>query len=235
MNEITLNALINLFAIFSAVSESQKEEAVRNFSLYLHQHFGISDKEEYLKLFEELLDLYGVGGDSAFPMDMFMQAQKISSHIRSRLKKDEQIMVFLRFLELAKSGNTSKAEKLFEILADVFEINPSEWGKFMTFTFRSSADLIDSPDFLIINGNSPAGEHKYKHIYEKNLDGELLFLHSDLIGHFIFIFHGKEELTIEGNAVLPGRFYACNLLQRYRFLLHQRGIESFICLFRRRN
>jgi ABC-type multidrug transport system ATPase subunit len=209
MNEITLNALINLFAIFSAVSESQKEEAVRNFSLYLHQHFGISDKEEYLKLFEELLDLYGVEGEPAFPMDMFMQAQKISSHIRSRLKKDEQIMVFLRFLELAKSGNTSKAEKLFEILADVFEINPSEWGKFMTFTFRSSADLIDSPDFLIINGNSPAGEHKYKHIYEKNLDGELLFLHSDLIGHFIFIFHGKEELTIEGNAVLPGRFYAC--------------------------
>jgi ABC transport system ATP-binding/permease protein len=209
MNEITLNALINLFAIFSAVSESQKEEAVRNFSLYLHQHFGISDNDEYLKLFIELLDLYGVDGEPAFPMDMFLQAQKISSHIRSRLQKDEQIMVFLRFLELAKSGNTSKAEKLFEILADVFEISPSERQKFMTFTFGSSTDLIDSPDFLIVNGNIPSGEDKYKHLYEKNLNGELLFLHSDLIGHFIFIFHGKEDLTIEGNPVLPGRFYAC--------------------------
>jgi hypothetical protein len=60
MNEITLNALINLFALFSAISESKKEDAVRNFSLYLHQHFGISDDNDYLKLFEELLDLYGV-------------------------------------------------------------------------------------------------------------------------------------------------------------------------------
>jgi hypothetical protein len=31
MNEITLNALINLFALFSAISESKKEDAVRNF------------------------------------------------------------------------------------------------------------------------------------------------------------------------------------------------------------
>ncbi|MFW6371735.1 MAG: hypothetical protein ACOC10_11095, partial [Bacteroidota bacterium] len=93
MNEITLNALINLFALFSAISESDKEDAIRNFSMYLHQHFGISDGNEYLKLFEELLDLYGVDGDPAFPVDMLQQAHNVSSNIRSWLKKDEQIMV----------------------------------------------------------------------------------------------------------------------------------------------
>jgi hypothetical protein len=86
MNEITLNALINLFALFSAISESKKEEAIRNFSLYLHQHFGISGDNDYLKLFEELLDLYGVEGEPAFPLDMVQQAHKISTNIRSLLR-----------------------------------------------------------------------------------------------------------------------------------------------------
>jgi hypothetical protein len=96
MNEITLNALINLFALFSAISESNKEEAIRNFSLYLHQHFGISDNKDYLNLFEELLELYGVEGKPAFPVDLAQQAYNISSNIRSWLRKDEQIMVFLK-------------------------------------------------------------------------------------------------------------------------------------------
>jgi ABC transport system ATP-binding/permease protein len=209
MNEITLNALINLFAIFTAVSESKKEDAVRSFSLYLHQHFGITDIGEYLQLFEELLDLYGVDGEPVFPMDMILQAQKISSHIRSRLQKNEQIMVFLRFLELARSGNTAKAESLFRVLADVFEIDDSELEKFTAFTFYTSSGSISSPDFLVVDGNPESGAVNCKHLYEKNLDGELLFLHSSLIGHFIFIFQGKEELTIEGNPILSGRFYAC--------------------------
>jgi len=208
MNEITLNALINLFAIFSAISDSEKEEAIKNFSLYLNQHFGIFENDEYIRLFEELLDLYGVGGEPALPMDMIAQARNISTNIRNRLQKDEQIMVFLRFLELAKSGNISKAEKLFEILAGVFGIDKSERKKFTDFTFHTAGSAPDSPDFLIIDNNSRQDELEGKHIYEKNLNGEILFLHSKLIGHLIFIFQGKEDLTIEGNPVLAGRFYA---------------------------
>lgn len=208
MNEITLNALINLFAIFSAISESKKEDAIRNFSLYLHGHFGISDSEEYLRLFEELLDFYGVGGEALIPVDMVQQAREICLNIRNRLGKDEQIMVFLRFLELAKSGHTRKAKKLIEILSEVFEISKEEQDKFVSFTFFSSADQINSPDFLLINHSTPPEGHHFKHIFEKNLQGELLFLHSPLIGNFVFIFNGDDELTIEGNPLLAGRFYA---------------------------
>ncbi|MDP2887391.1 MAG: hypothetical protein Q8P34_00300, partial [Bacteroidota bacterium] len=153
MNEITLNALINLFALFSAISESKKEDAIRNFSVYLHQHFGISEGNDYLKLFEELLDIYGVDGEPAFPVDMVQEAYKISTNIRSWLKKDEQIMVFIRFLELVKSGNQSKAAVLFETLANVFEISKTEFDKFIAFIFYTSTDQINNPDFLLINSN----------------------------------------------------------------------------------
>jgi ABC transport system ATP-binding/permease protein len=208
MNEITLNALINLFALFSAISESKKEEAVRNFSLYLHQHFGISDDNDYLRLFEELLDFYGVNGEPAIAVDMVQEAYKISTNIRSWLKKDEQIMVFLRFLELVKSGNLSKAALLFETLAEVFEISKNEVDKFFAFIFYTDKNQVDNPDFLLINSNENPGKHRFRHIYEKKIDGELLFLRCSLIGHYIFIFYGNEYLTIEGNPVIPGRFYA---------------------------
>jgi hypothetical protein len=87
MNEITLNALINLFALFSAISESKKKDAIRNFSLYLQQHFGISDDNDYLKLFEELLDLYSTDGNPAFQVDMAQEANNISANIKSLLRK----------------------------------------------------------------------------------------------------------------------------------------------------
>lgn len=208
MNEITLNALINLFALFSAISESKKEEAVRNFSLYLHQHFGISENKDYLNLFTELLDLYGIEGKPAFPVDMAQQAYNISTNIRSWLRKDEQIMVFLRFLELVKNGNLSKAEILFETLAEVFEINKKEADKFLAFIFYPSTGKIDTPDFLLISSIENPGKHRFRHIQEKNLDGELLFIRSPLIVHYLFIFHGNEYLTIEGNPIIPGRFFA---------------------------
>ncbi len=155
-----------------------------------------------------MLEIYGIDGGPAFPVDMVQEAHNISTNIRSRLSKDEQIMVFMRFLELVKSGNQSKAKVLIEVLANVFEISKTGVDKFIAFIHYSSTDQINSPDFLVINSNDNAGQNKYRHIYEKKIDGELLFLSCSLIGHYVFIFHGNEYLTIEGNPVIPGRFYA---------------------------
>ena len=79
---------------------------------------------------------------------------------------------------------------------------------FIAFIFYTSTDQINSPDFLLINRNDKPGNRRYKHIYEKNIDGELLFFRCALIGHYTFTFHGNEYLTIEGNPVIPDRFYA---------------------------
>jgi ABC transport system ATP-binding/permease protein len=208
MNETTLNALINLFALFSAITGSKKEDALQNFSQYLQLHLGISSSDEYLDLFKELLDFYDGDGESPFTGNLDEQALGISTRIKGRLQKDEQIMVFLRFLELAKGGDTERAKKLFNILAQVFDINEAEVGKFINFIFHTSNDQVDSEDFLLINNKEKTPGTSSKHINKKNIDGDILFMRSSQIGHFIFIFQGREELTLEGNHILPGRFYA---------------------------
>jgi ABC-type multidrug transport system ATPase subunit len=208
MNETTLNALINLFALFSAISQSEKEDAIQNFSHYLRFHLGISSFREYLDLFSELLDLYGVGSQPAIDLDMNKQAENISINIRSRLQREEQIMVFLRFLELAKSGNANKAKSLIETISRIFEIGQAEADKFSAFIFNRSKSQLNYPDILVIDRNDQPPGDKLKHILEKKLDGEIVFLHTPLISNLVFICYGNEEMTLEGNPISPGRFYA---------------------------
>lgn len=208
MNEITLNGLINLFAIFSSVTESKKSDAVKNYSLYLNVHLGISSSLEYTGLFEELLDFYGEGSDLGNLINFNDQAKTICKGLKSRLPRNEQIMVFLRFLELTKSGNRKKAEQLFETVAEVFEINQLELQNFKTFIFHQSLDELLTGDFLVVDNVEKHPNPNFKHVAKKNFSGRIIFHQSRFINHFIFIFNGEDDITVEGNPILPNRFYA---------------------------
>ena len=209
MNEITLNALINLFAIFSAIIRSEREHAVKSFSSYLELHLGISSSEEYRKLFDELIGFYGIDEAEEPMFDMIQQAESICLNIRGRLHRTEQIMLFLRFLELVrKDEDKKKAGELFQAVARAFAITSDDYSKFRSFIYGLSDYEENYPDFLIINQGSGDTHETLKHLKRENLDGELVFLFLQDIGHYIFIFRGNANLYLEGNPILPGRFYA---------------------------
>ncbi len=208
MNEITLNALINLFAIFSAITKSSREHARASFNSYLGLHLGISSTEDYRKLFDELIDFYGIDDEEESPFDMIAQAETICNNIRGRLHRAEQIMLFLRFLELAKSDNVNKkADELFLKVALVFSIPPEEYLKYKTFIYGLSGEEVNYSNFLHIGSDSEP-QLKIKHIHREHLDGEIVFLFLQEINVYIFIFRGKVNLYLEGNPILPNRFYA---------------------------
>jgi ABC-type multidrug transport system ATPase subunit len=208
MNEITLNAIINLFAIFSVQSGTSKSNALAIFSSYLKLHLGISNSDEYLQLFDELLELYGIDGEPLMPVDMNVQAEKIAVNLKSRLHRREQIMAFLRFLELSRYAEKEKADNLIKILAGVFVISKENVENFKSFIFYSGSEKLNSPDFLIIDSLEESSHNQTKHIQRKKFDGELLFLFIPEAGHYIFNFRGKESISLEGNPILSDRFYA---------------------------
>jgi len=209
MNEVTLNALINLFAIFSVIIRSEREYARGSFSSYLELHLGISSSEEYRKLFEELIDFYGIDQSEEPLFDMIHRAETICNNIRGRLHRTEQIMLFLRFLELARrEDDHKKAGELFLTVARVFSITPEEYSKYCTFIYGFSSKDPISSDFLVIGQVEETVPHRIKYLHRDNLDGELVFLHLKGIGKYLLIFRGNENLYLEGNPILPGRFYA---------------------------
>jgi ABC transport system ATP-binding/permease protein len=208
MNETTLNALINLFALFSAKSRISRERAQSVFNAYLQLHLGISYAEDYKRLFDELIELYGIDGDPVFPVDINKQAANIANNIKSRIPRNEQHMLFLRFLELSRAGEASVADDLFDILAQVFNIPESELLKYKEFVFAESADKLKSPDFLVIDSQIDHLDKQVKRIFRKNIAGELVFLFLRQTGSYIFIFRGSENIYLEGNVIMPDRFYA---------------------------
>ena len=209
MNEVTLNALINLFAIFSAITRSERQYARSSFSSYLELHLGISSSEEYRKLFDELIDFYGIDEPGEPQFDMIHQAETICNNIRGRLHRTEQIMLFLRFLELARrEDDHKKAAELFLTVARVFSITSEEYSKYRTFIYGFSTNDYNFSEFLVINQDAENVPGAVKHLHRDNLDGELVFLFLKDIGHYILIFRGNENLYLEGNPILPGRFYA---------------------------
>ena len=209
MNEVTLNALINLFAIFSAITRSEREYARNSFSSYLGLHLGISSSEEYRKLFDELIGFYGIGEEGDPMFDMILQAETICNNIKGRLHRTEQIMLFLRFLELArKEDDQRKAGELFMTVARVFSITPEDYAKYCSFIYGLAENENIHSDFLIVNQDNENTIPSLKHLKRENLDGELVFLLLKDIGHYIFIFRGNENLYLEGNPILSGRFYA---------------------------
>jgi len=209
MNEVTLNALINLFAIFSAITRSERQHARSSFSSYLELHLGISSSEEYRKLFDELIDFYEIDEQGEPLFDMIQQAETICNNIRGRLHRTEQIMLFLRFLELARrEDDHKKAGELFLTVARVFSITPEEYRKYCTFIYGFTSNDPNYSEFLVINQNAENDLPAIKHLQRNNLDGELVFLFLKDIGRYILIFRGNESLYLEGNPILPGRFYA---------------------------
>jgi len=208
MNEVTLNALINLYAIFTVQSKLGKESSQAAFSTYIRLQLGITSPDEYLRLFDELIDLYGIDGEPSIVGDMNSQAGKIAGNLKSRLPYKEQIMIFLRFLELTQIGEKEKAGDLINILAGVFSISPGDVEKYKQLVFYSGHDELNSSEFLLISGQEHIENKGMRHIYRKNFDGELLFMFLPALDNYIFNFRGKENISLEGNAILPNRFYA---------------------------
>jgi ABC transport system ATP-binding/permease protein len=209
MNEVTLNALINLFAIFSSITRTERGHARNSFSSYLELHLGISSSGEYQKLFDELIDFYEIDetGEPAF--DMIRQAETICTNIKGRLHRAEQIMIFLRFLEMARwNAENQKANELFRTVAGVFSINNEDYEKYRAFIYGISPDHEITADFLTISQEDGYQQAGIRHIRRENLDGEIIFLFVHEICHYIFIFRGRENLYLEGNPIIAGRFYA---------------------------
>lgn len=208
MNEFTLNALTNLFALFSVRSRSGKEHAREAFSNYLKLHLGISSPNEYTRLFDELIELYGIDGIAMLEVDTEAQAEKIANNLRSRLQYKDQVMAVLRFMELSRLGDPEKAGPLIKILADTFAISREDLNQYRKFIYFLSGEIQHSPDFLLLNDSASHNKKHIRHIQRMPFGGEVLFFFLKPAGHYLFIFRGRENIFIEGNPILPGRFYA---------------------------
>ncbi|MFO7616873.1 MAG: ATP-binding cassette domain-containing protein [Bacteroidales bacterium] len=179
------------------------------FSSYLELHLGISSSDEYLQLYDELTGFYRPDEQGDPAIDLVHQAESICTRIRGRLHRTEHIMVFLRFMELAgRDREDVRTAELFKTVAEVFAITAGEAAQYRAFVSGAANGEPPGPDFLVISSQSTREDGHARHLFREFLDGEITFLFLREPQLYLFIFRGRENLYLEGNPILPGRFYA---------------------------
>lgn len=209
MNESALNALINLFAIFSIKGDKDYETARGVLEEYLNNHLGIRNPEEYLSLFYEIFDLYNLGPEFLSNEKTTQLVTRICEQVKGKIHHAEQVIILLRFLELAADHLKTVDEGLYKTAADIFEISSEDFDYLRQFIFSSSITDLEGPVFLVVN-NQSVPRAKVLHLQKEGLTGDFVVLYLSETKQFLFKYLGTDPLLYEGLSIRPNRFYVFN-------------------------
>lgn len=147
MNEILLNAILNLFAIqTSLIASSGRSGAFAIINRYLRDYLRITHLDNYIKLFEEALDIH----QATDHQTKLAQAREVTANLQRRLPRFDQYIFLIRYLELENMGECRHAE-LGGVVAEELHIAPDVLSGLSLLT---SADMDGScltDDFLLVN------------------------------------------------------------------------------------
>jgi len=233
MSESILNALMHLFAVIATISRDSISTTGRKIvQAYLLQHLKDKTAQEYLTLFDDYLDFYL--RDQQFKLSERLpdsslreseQLKKICIQIRKELDRNERIIVLLRLIEFVYEDKLiSDREREFIILvANTFNINESELRNALLFVTGAKEEEYDQ-DFVLfiedretssidelegdwIERNRPGGQTRSNRMQRPGLRGLITILHFTSINIFVLKYTGDQKMFLEGQEVVPERFY----------------------------
>ena len=234
MSESILNALIHLFALVANVNESKVSERGRAFvHSYLKRHLGDSNIDDYLTLYDDYFEFYSrelkdPGGEITDSALLKFQVTNICGQINRELHQNDRIVVLLRLLEFVNEDNvfTNLERDFIQAVTENFDIPANEVKDAKAFLLGGPRRKINPKNVLIIQQpqessvdelegawverHKPKMDNQEGFIERDSLDGRIVFLLFRSTGSFVFRYFGKSKLTLEGQPVIPGKFYAYN-------------------------
>ena len=185
MNEVILNGLLNLFALFASAVKIDKEKANAAVNSYLSSHFGVRSHKEYIELYNTLREMYD---DSLFVIDKEQVVRNICEQMKMKLRAEEQLLLLVRFIEFAYTNSEAAAEHvaLYHIVAEAFAIPEAEFAEAFAFIEgREAAGILTVGAAEAACGN---------HIVRPGLQGEVRVWYIRRFDRIIFSYHGAGQV-----------------------------------------
>lgn len=95
VTDTIISALTNLFALFCSRGGVDKKVSAKMLESYLGSHFGIRNKDQYIKLYQDLREFY----EEMPELDIEGIVDGISTGLKSEIPQEEGAMVLLRLME----------------------------------------------------------------------------------------------------------------------------------------
>ena len=198
MNEVILNGLLNLFALFASAVKIDKEKATTAINSYLSSHFGVRSHKEYIELFHTLRDMYD---DSLFTIDKEQVVRNVCEQMKMKLKAEEQLLLLIRFIEFAYTNSADAGQhiSLFHLVAEIFAIPETEFTEAFAFIERK-----DAPSILTIDSQE---QKQNNHICRAGLTGEIRVWYIRRFDRIIFSYHGNGQVFMNDIPLSADLFY----------------------------
>ncbi|MCK5135988.1 MAG: ATP-binding cassette domain-containing protein [Bacteroidales bacterium] len=218
MSEPILKALMQLFALIVDVDESKEisdrgKTIVRSF---LARQLNNELVERYMKVFEEYLSLYhqdditrGSIRDRKRTSLTAVRILGICEKINEELEQKQKIYVIIQLIEYIAYGIEIREKELdfLQTVASSFNIQEEEYQNILGFVAYSLKDTPHKKNVLLINNEDQSGSQDVKHIFDRNLLGEISFLNIVSVNTYILRYHGKDDLFLNGQHIHSGLTY----------------------------
>jgi len=218
MSEPILKALMQLFALIIDIYEDKEitdseKGIVRAF---LSRQLNSDLTEKYMEIFEEYLDLYQKDDmqrdsiqDRKRTSLTSMRILGICEEINKELEQKLKIFVIIQLTEFISYNQkaTEKELEFLETVAAAFNIPGNEFHNIRNFIIRTVSDIPDKSKVLIINNKEICDYVDVKHIFKKNLIGEIIFIKIPSTNTYMMRYLGDDDLYLNCQNILPGLTY----------------------------
>lgn len=218
MSEQILKALMELFAIIARPDEFSSEDKDRStvVASYLGRILNQELVDGYLEIFnkfyarhQSLVNSRGVkriGPDS-------VKILRICDQINKELTQKQKLIVLIHLFEFVYSDQTEISNQEYEFIqtvSDSFNITSEEYDLIRDYSIRKVGQKFNSGKILIVNNSENNGGTDSKHLFSKQLKGELWFLQAASTNIYFIRYLGDHELYLNGQLLQPYKVFVFN-------------------------
>jgi len=216
MSEKILKALMQLFAI---IARPQSNDSDRRgvVEAFLRRQLNQELVKTYLGFFDEYYqeaqEKQKKSTQNRRTSAIAVRVLKICNDINDQLTQDQKIIVLVQLLEFCKTEGAEVSQlelEFIQAVSESFNVEPDEYELIRSFILNPFSDVPDKPGILLIDNREQETETGYKHLYNRDVKGQIWVLYVHSAQMYFVRFTQTGELYMNGQLLQEDKVYPFN-------------------------
>lgn len=214
MSDPVLKIIIRLCSLFSNIDEKTDQSRTKELlKSYLNNYTKDVFIDQFIYVYDFYLNQQLNKRSENFLKKKSLRAVKairlINNIDKELLLRDKYLLVIL-LLEIIRFKKNILPEEFdfIETIAISFNLDEKEFYNLKNFILKSWADIPWKENFIIINNKKQLKNNEFKHIYRRELEGNICLLQVRSINSIWFYYNGKQQLFLNNKEIKPYKIYA---------------------------
>ncbi len=216
MSEKILKALMQLFAIIARPqsNDSDRRSVVEAFlKRMLNQELVKIYLGFFDQYYQEAQEKQKKSALTKLTAAISVRVLKICYDINDQLTQDQKIIVLVQLLEFCKSEGTEVSQlelEFIQAVSESFYVEREEYENIRNFVLNPFSNIPNNPGILVIDSREHISPREYKHLFNKDVKGQIWVLYVYSAQMYFVRFTGTGELYMNGQLLQEDKIYPFN-------------------------